>query len=108
MLLSKNINTKNIKYFFRALRKYSKNDNLECPSSLGQTKKSFNKHYIKYEELRNFMNYFKKKEDYQMCLIFELLYNFGIRVCTIAKTMVKDINKEEGIITIKEKKSKKK
>ena len=31
-----------------------------------------------------------------------LLYKFGIRVGTIAKKMIKDINKE-GIITIKEK-----
>ena len=41
-----------------------------------------------------------------MCLIFELLYKLGIRVGEIAKTMVKDINKE-GIITFKEKNQKK-
>ena len=41
-----------------------------------------------------------------MCLIFELLYKLGIRVGEIAKTMVKDINKE-GIMTFGEKNQKK-
>ena len=91
--------------FLRALKKCTKNENLEYPESLGKPMKSFNKHFIKYEELRNFMNYLKQKEDYQMCLIFELLYKFGVRVGAIAKVKVKDINKE-GIITFKEKNQK--
>ena len=42
--------------------------------------KPFNKHYIQIDELRNFMNYLKRKGDFETCLIFELLYKFGIRV----------------------------
>lgn len=52
------------------------------------------------------MQYLKQKEDYQICLIFELLYKFGVRVGSISKIKVKDIN-SEGIITFNEKNQKK-
>ena len=60
--------------FLRALKKCTKNPNLEYPSSLGHFIKPLNKHYIKHNELKNFMNYLKMKKDFQTFLIFEILY----------------------------------
>ena len=63
--------------FLQALRKCTRNPNLEYLSSIGQFLKSFNKHNIQFDELRNFMNYLKRKEDFETCLIFELLYKWN-------------------------------
>ena len=52
------------------------------------------------------MGYLKQKEDFQVFIIFELLYKFGIRVGAIAKLKVKDID-HDGIITFNEKNQKK-
>ena len=92
--------------FLRALRKCTRNPNLEYPSSLGQILKPYNKHYIQLDELKNFMNYLRRKKDFQTFVIFELLYKFGVCVGAIAKIKVKDIN-EEGVIVFHEKNQKK-
>ena len=91
--------------FLRVLRKCTRNPNLEYPSSIGQFLKPFNKHYIQFDELRNYMNYLKRKEDFETCLIFELLYKFVIRIEAIAKIKVMDID-EHGVITFREKNQK--
>ena len=92
--------------FLIALNKCTRNPNLEYPSSLGQILKPYNKYYIQLDGLKYFMNYLKRKEDFQTFVIFELLYKFGIRVGAISKIKVMDIN-EEGVIIFHEKNQKK-
>ena len=48
--------------FLRALKKCTRNPNLEYPSSLGQILKPYNNHYIQLDELKNFMKYLKEKK----------------------------------------------
>ena len=48
------------------------------------------------------MGYLKQKEDFQIFIIFDLLYKFRIWVGAIAKLKVKDID-NNGIITFNEK-----
>ena len=105
MYLQKNINTKNINIFLINLKKCTRNPNPEYPSSFGIILNPYNKHYIQLDELKNFMNYLKMKEDFQTFVIFELLYKFGVRVGAISKIKVKDIN-EEGVIIFREKNQK--
>ena len=51
------------------------------------------------------MSFLKEKEDFQTCLIFELLYKFGVWVGAIAKLKIFDIN-DKRIITFHEKNQK--
>ena len=67
-----------INVFLRALRKCTRNPSLEFPSSLGKPQKPYIKNYITYDELKKFMNYLKTKEDFQICLIFELLFKLEL------------------------------
>ena len=59
---------------------------------LGKEERAFTKHYIQYDELMSFMKYLRKEKDYELSIIFEILYKFGIRISAIAKLKVKDLS----------------
>lgn len=84
--------------FLLAMRKCTRNPNLDYSVPLGQTKPPYLKHYIKFEELEKFMQYLKANKDLELSLIFELLYKFGIRVWAISKLKVDDILDDRTII----------
>lgn len=63
------------------------------------------KHYIKFEELKTFLNYLRDNKDFQLFVLFELLYKIGIRVGAISKLKVCDIE-EDGTIIFHEKNNK--
>ena len=63
------------------------------------------KHYIKFNDLKNFIEYPRKEKNYELSVIVEILYEFWIRASAIAKLKVKDLC-DDGIIIFNEKKSK--
>ena len=80
----------------------TRNPSLDYSVPLGKEESPNIKYYIKYNELFNFMNYLKMKKDYELSIIFEILYTFGIRVSALAKIKVQDLS-ELGIIIFHEK-----
>lgn len=48
------------------------------------------------------MEYLRKEKNYELSVIFEILYKFGIRVSAIAKLKVKDLC-DDGTIVFHEK-----
>ena len=91
--------------FLLAFRKCTRNPSLDYSVPLGKEESPNIKHYIKYNELFKFMNYLKMKKDYELSIIFEILYKFGIRVSALAKIKVQDIS-EDGMIIFHEKNQK--
>lgn len=84
--------------FLLALRKCTRNPSLEYSVPLGNSEPPNIKHYIKLEELQNFLDYLRDNKDFQLFVLFELLYKFGIRVGAISKLKVKDIENDGTII----------
>ena len=82
--------------FLLAFRKCTRNPSLEYSVPLGLDEGPNIKHYIKYNELVNFMEFLRKEKE--MSVIFEILYKFGIRVSAIAKLKVKDLGEDGSII----------
>lgn len=84
--------------FLLAMRKCTRNPYLDYSVPLSKTEPPNLKHYIKFEELEKFMKYLKENKDFELSLIFELLYKFGIRVGAISKLKVDDILDDRTII----------
>ena len=78
---------------------------MEYEIPLGLNDAAYLKHYIKYDELKNFLIYLKKKGNIQLIIIFEILYKFGVRVGAISKLKVKDLS-DDGILIFHEKNKK--
>ena len=84
--------------FLLAFRKCIRNPSLNYSVPLGKEERAFTKHYIQYDELMSFMKYLRKEKDYELSIIFEILYKFGIRISAIAKLKVKDLSNNRVII----------
>lgn len=84
--------------FLLAMRKCTKNPSLDYSVPLGQTENPKLKHYIKYDELVKFLKYLKENRDYQLFIIFEILYKFGVRVGAVSKLKVNDISDDKTMI----------
>ena len=80
------------------LSKCTRNPSLEYSVPLGISEPPNIKHYIKLKELQNFLYYLRDNKDFQLFVLFELLYKFGIRVGAISKLKVKDIENDGTII----------
>ena len=87
------------------MRKCTRNPYLEYTVPLGLNDAPYLKHYIKYSELKNFLIYLKEKGNFQLIIIFEILYKFGVRVGAISKLKVKDLS-DDGILIFHEKNKK--
>ncbi len=66
--------------FLLALRKCIRNPSLEYSVPLGNSEPPNIKHYIIFEELKKFLDYLRDNKDFQLFILFELLYKFGIGV----------------------------
>ena len=56
------------------------------------------KHNIKYDELVKFLKYLKENRDYQLFIIFKILYKFRFRVVGISKLKINGIWDDKTII----------
>ena len=91
--------------FLTAMRKCTRNPSLDYSVPLGQTENPNLKHYIKYDELIKFLKYLEEKKDFELFILFEILYKFGVRISALAKLKVNDLSKNQ-VLVFKEKNKK--
>jgi integrase len=84
--------------FLLPFRKCTRNPSLNYSVPLEFEERPKIKHYIKYDELKTFMEFLRKEKDYELNIIFEILYKFGVRISAIAKLKVKDLYENKLII----------
>ena len=84
--------------FLMAMRKCTRNPSLDYSVPLGQTENPNIKHYIKYDELIKFLKYLEDNKDFELFILFELLYKFGVRISALAKLKVSDLSKEQVLV----------
>lgn len=89
--------------FLTAMRKCTRIPSLDYSVPLGQTENPNLKHYIKYDELIKFLKYLQENKNFELFILFEILYKFGVRISALAKLKVEDL-KNDKVLVFHEKK----